>query len=129
MADIFVDPTSAALAKTLDGCATRDRVLAHNIANAETPGFTRADVSFEEAISAALSSSDNRPTAQLDALSRVEPTVQDDLQTPRRPDGNNVEMEREMAALAENSLQFDSTAQMLAMKLRVLRLAIREGRR
>ena len=129
MSDFFVDPTSAALAKTLDGSSARERVLADNIANAETPLYTRKDISFEHELSAALSTADANPDAQIAAIDRIQPQSHPDLTTPRRLDGNNVEIEHEMANMAENSLRFDSSAQLLAMRIRLLRMAIHEGRR
>ena len=129
MTDFFVDLTSAALAKTLDGTSTRQRVLANNIANAETPNYTRSDVTFEQELNASLASPRAQPEEQLAAVAQVEPSTHPDLSTPRRPDGNNVEVEREMATLADNALRFDTSAELLQMRFRMLRLAIREGRR
>jgi len=129
MTDFFVDPTSAALAKTLDGTAARQHVLADNIANAETPNYTRKDISFESELNAALTVADPPYDEQIAAIENIHPQPHTDLLTPRRLDGNNVEIEHEMATLADNNLRFDTSAQLLAMRIRLLRMAIHEGRR
>lgn len=129
MPDLFFDRTTAVLGKVLDGTASRQRVLAENIANADTPGYTRQDVTFEGALRDALTRPTPDPHKQVTAIEDVAIDTTADTASPRRVDGNNVNMEREMVAVAKNSLQYESSAQMLTMKLRVLKLAIHEGRR
>lgn len=46
MTDLFVNRTNAILAKVLDGAAERQKALADNIANVDTPGYTRKEVSL-----------------------------------------------------------------------------------
>ena len=42
--------TSAALSSALDGLSARQRAIANNIANVNTPGYTAERVSFEDAL-------------------------------------------------------------------------------
>jgi flagellar basal-body rod protein FlgB len=129
MADsLFHNTTDAVLAKVLDGAASRQRALADNIANADTPGYTRKDVSFEQELRLLISQEGTDVPSIRDAVDRVAIAVTDDTTSPRGIDGNNVVLEREMADLAKNSLQYETTAQLLSMKFRELRSAIREGR-
>ena len=50
--------TSAALASALDGLAARQRAIANNIANVNTPGYTAERVSFESALAASVAEHD-----------------------------------------------------------------------
>jgi len=127
--DLLADATTAALAKTLDGAAARHRAIAENLANVDTPGFQRSDVSFESELQSALQDAQaNSPTA-LDRIGRVRPRQLRDTASPARVDGNNVDIDREMAHLAQNTQQFEAAVRALATKLRMLRAAISEGRK
>jgi len=127
--DLLADATTAALAKTLDGAAARHRAIAENLANVDTPGFQRSDVSFESELQSALQDAQaNSPTA-LDRIQRVQPRSLRDTASPARVDGNNVDIDREMAHLAQNTQQFEAAVRALATKLRMLRAAISEGRK
>jgi flagellar basal-body rod protein FlgB len=125
--DMLSDVTVAALVKTLDCAAMRHRALANNIANAETPGFTRSDVEFQERLDAAVERA--RALGSPQPIEEVQPSLVVDRESPARADGNNVDIEREMAALTRNHLEYESAAQALALKLAMLRTAVNEGRR
>jgi flagellar basal-body rod protein FlgB len=127
--DLLADATTAALAKTLDGAATRHRAIAENIANVDTPGFQRADVSFETELQAALNDAQAHPRTALQRIRGVQPRLLRDTTSPARADGNNVDVDREMARVAQNALEFEAAARALAAKLRMLRTAVSEGRR
>jgi flagellar basal-body rod protein FlgB len=125
--DMLSDVSTAALVKTLDGAALRHRALANNVANAETPGFTRSDVAFHERLSSAVERA--RAAGSSEPVEGVEAQIVADQASPARADGNNVDIEREMAALAKNTLEYESATQTLAIKLAMIRSAINEGRR
>ncbi len=126
--DLFTDMTHAVLARVLDGTATRQRALADNIANADTPGYSRKEVRFEEELRLLISRGAPDVPSMREAAAEVDITTTDDVTSPRGLDGNNVVLEREMADVAINSLRYETTAQLMSMKLRELRTAIREGR-
>ena len=121
--DFLSDLTSAVLAKGLDCAGIRHRVIADNLANVETPGFTRSDVSFEGQLRSVLESNDE------DSVADIEPLVGQDLATPARPDGNNVSVDKEMAAMTKNNLQYEAIAQLMNLRGSMLRAAISEGKR
>ncbi len=123
------DPASVALAKAMSGAAKRQEALAQNIANVETPGYTRQEVPFEAALESALSSAEADPNAAAAHVDALEFGAAPDTSTPAGADGNNVNVEHEMSELAKNSLRFDASATVLALKIRQLRAAISEGRR
>ena len=125
--DMLSDVSIAALIKTLDGAALRHRALADNIANTETPGFTRSDVAFHERLRSAVERA--RAEGSAEPVEAVEAQIAADRNSPARADGNNVDIEREMAELAKNTLEYESAAHALAIKLAMIRTAINEGRR
>ena len=127
MADFFSDKTSMALHKSLDGAAFRHRVIADNIANVETPGFKRSNVVFEEKLKNALSSD----TLQMieSRIDGVEPEVEQDITSPSRPDGNNVSIDKEMADMTKNTMQYEAVVQLMNIRGAMIRTAITGGGR
>lgn len=119
----WMNPHILAMQKVLDGLALRQEVIANNLANVNTPGFKRAVVSFEQELQSALKHRDVR------SLYRVEPQITVQSQTSLRPDGNNVDIDMEMAELAANTLQYNAVARLLSGQFGLLRSAITEGRR
>jgi flagellar basal-body rod protein FlgB len=91
----------------------RQKVVAGNIANADTPGFRTQDVDFRSAFE-----------AQLQGLSPQSHEVSD---LPTRSDGNNVSLDREARLLAENALQFNLASSVAGAELRAVKMAIQEG--
>lgn len=106
------------LERALTLLSRRVQVLAHNLANANTPAFLRRDVPFYELMRATLKGLDLPVTPAVIDLS---PLV--------RADGNNTSPERELAALTETALLYRTTLQLAAKELDQLRSAITEGRR
>ena len=125
--DLLADRTSTVLAKSLDGLAERHRAIASNIANVETPGYKRVEVSFEAELRQALQ---ERGEAQAkSAAKRVQPRLSQDYLSPARADGNNVSIDQEATALIKNGLSYQVTTSLLNQKISALRQAITEGRR
>lgn len=116
----------------LDGTSLRNRVLADNIANEDTPRFKRSDVNFENVLQAALKTKDAGQIDLKRTSSRHLPGIGmpggdfviQDLSTTIRNDGNNVDIDREMVYLAENTLQYNAIARSLTSHLGMLRQAI-----
>lgn len=127
MGDFFTDLTTAVIAKSLDVAGLRHRVIADNIANAETPGFTRSEVSFCDKLKRALTAAD--ADTAIRRVEDVQPEVQADLSSPVRPDGNNVSIDKEMAELTKNSLEYETLVQLFNLKSGMVKAAITEGKR
>lgn len=107
------------LQRALGAAQLRQNVIAHNIANVNTPGFKRSHVEFEEALAKALEEG-------RDAKS-VQPAVIQETDTSLRPDGNNVDIEVENAEMAENQVYYSALARQLSDHFSRLRTAIRGG--
>ncbi len=125
--DFLSDTTAIVLGKTLDATAARQKSIANNIANVETPGYKRSYVSFEEELRSALSRKDRREIQK--ALSELVPVRRNDVFSPARPDGNNVNIDAEIADLAKTGLKHRAAAVLLEGKIAMLRTAITEGKR
>ena len=81
---MFDSVTFVAMNSALDGLSMRQRVIADNIANIQTPGFLAGRVSFEASLAAAVADGSGAVTA----------TVGRSLE-PTREDGNNVNLDTE----------------------------------
>jgi flagellar basal-body rod protein FlgB len=117
-----MDTTVEVLKKLLDVSAVRHEALAHNLANATTPGYRRQDVAFRDALTQAIGKNDAM------AVARVKPQIITDRNAPVDGQGNSVALHREMGALNENSLLYGLSAKILARKYATMRAAI-NGRR
>jgi len=119
----------------LNAVALRQQVTAHNIANVNTPRFRRQAVRFEEQLQrarrrAAVSGATTHPRhLPVGTQSIVAPRVVRETSTVMRNDGNNVDIEREMAVLAAAEIQYAALAQVVSARYRMLRSAISQGGR
>ena len=107
--------------KLLDATALRHEAIATNIANAETPGFRRLDVSadFAQQLKARLE------TGETSAMNDLRPQIVEDASARSvRPDGNSVEMEHELLAMNRNAVEFDYLSEVVSSNLKQLRVAI-----
>lgn len=137
VASLFKTPLITALEKTLDAATLRQRVIAHNLANLNTPGFKRLEVNFEENLARALGKDKKLPLVKTHPahltpelpLEKVAPEVERNEVTTARTDGNNVSLEAEMAKLLMNGVNYRLAGQLISGKLGSLRYVINEGRR
>ena len=90
----------------------RHRVLSQNLANVNTPGYHRMDVSFDEALQRHLSSDDTP----------LQATEQQGL--PERADGNNVDVDQELGQLNQNALIHQTATQLIVSQMSKLRRAM-----
>jgi flagellar basal-body rod protein FlgB len=119
----------------------RHQVVAHNLANVNVPGYKAAAVSFEEELRAALTPKSGPATLRGRSIdgrhlqiggepSRppVAPRVVLVAEGPMRQDGNNVDMESQMAQLAANQLWYQALTRSLTDEFSRLRTAIGGGK-
>jgi len=132
---ILSSPTENVLEKALAASALRHKVISNNIANVNTPEFKRSDVLFEDRLAEALNPSKVEParTHARHLAGRsgggFSPEIVTESNTSIRIDGNNVDIDAEMANLAKNNIYYDAVAKQLARYFSNLRSAISEGRR
>ena len=116
----------------------RQRLIASNIANADTPGYVARDFDFAQALRNAASSAGGAGADEgqlggpiaADAIadgfgaSRVEPALRYAAPSQTNLDRNTVDMDRERAAFAENSLKYESTLRFINSSVRTSLSAI-----
>lgn len=98
----------------MDLLSVRQKLVASNIANSDTPGYKTRDIDFQAEFQGALDSHTPRTT--------------DVLGLKTKNDGNNVSIDRESRLLSENALRFNLAAQLLKSQLKDIRSAIQEGK-
>lgn len=128
-------PGTAALKKSLDAQAMRQRAHAQNIANAETPGYQRMAVRFEEDLREALNSSagsllrsDSRHLGLGGAAGSIDELSPKPLREKPASDGpgvNGVNIDLEMAEMAETQLRYLASLELLKRRYQGLKTAIR----
>ena len=120
---LFATPAIQSLSLSMDEAALRQQAISSNIANVNTPGFQRMDVSssFENAYKSALNQLGTGQT--LDSLPQGSITTAS-AQGPARPDGNTVQLEQEMVGLAQNSAHYEFASTMLANNFHGMKAAI-----
>ncbi len=101
------------LAKELDAFAIRNKAIADNIANIETPNYKRVEVSFQSALSNAINESNNDVSLS-ENVEQVQPEIKIDPSAFLASGANNVSIEQEMANLAKNQLQFKLAARLMS---------------
>ena len=138
--DIFRNDIAVrSLGKALDGLSLRQQVIGNNLANVDTPNFKTSEVSFEQDLQAAMRRPEELQMVATDpghlggsssiSLDDVRAKAVPILDTQLRNDGSNVDVDREMARLAETQISFQAATQLLNDKLREYRLAIWEGKK
>jgi len=124
--------------KAMDACWIRNEVISQNIANVDTPGYKRKTVDFESQLSAAIDKKrkaganrrGNQTPALKSTISDVEIKItQDNSNLSYRLDGNNVDIDNEMASMAKNTIKYNVLTQSLNYSLGRIKNAISEGRR
>ena len=111
-------------------------MIADNIANVSTPNFKRSDVTFEYQLARALDSEkyDGIEAKRTDPrhfpfnmpmdYSEVSPTITVDYDTNYRNDKNNVDIDKEMAEEAKNTLRYQMFSQIVNAQYRDIRRMI-----
>jgi flagellar basal-body rod protein FlgB len=123
---------------TLDQRSKRSEVITSNIANSETPGFRAIGYDFEEQLQS-LANTEKRTSLKVtnplhlrNKFTSANGNFEADVFV--RPtesvgeDGNTVDVDTEMAQMAQNQILFRSAVEMINRKFGVLRYAINGGR-
>lgn len=123
--------------KALDAAWMRNEVIAQNIANVDTPGYKRSTVAFEEYLESSsqkngfkgnTTSSRHVPIGKNSDNARIRVT-RDNKNLSTRLDGNNVDIETEMASLAKNDIRYNALVQSINGSYKRIMSVINEGKR
>jgi flagellar basal-body rod protein FlgB len=110
----MLDRVATRLEQYMDLLSLRQKLVASNIANADTPGYKTKDIEFQAEFRGLI---DGGPPHATEVTG---------LKT--RNDGNNVSLDRESRLLAENALRFSTASTLLRSEIRAMRAAIQEGK-
>ena len=109
----MLDPVAGSLERYMDLLAARQKLVASNVANAETPGYRTVDIDFESEFRSLVAG--------------AQPRVVEVPGLEVNHDGNNVSLDREARLLAENGLRFNVAEAILKGQLQAVRQAITGG--
>jgi flagellar basal-body rod protein FlgB len=109
----MLDGLSQSLERYMDLLSARQKLVASNIANADTPGYRTKDLDFQSEFRSALRGGSPQPVEV--AGLKV------------RNDGNNVSLDREARLLAENGMRFNLASNLLRARLQAIRAALQPG--
>lgn len=118
--------TQSLIQKALDGTWQRQKAIAHNIANHETPGFKALSVDFEQALKTAVGRTTESDVSTI-ANARISVNVNRGLS--QRADGNSVDLDKENVNLARTQIQYQYLTRTLSDYYARMRYAISEGKR
>jgi flagellar basal-body rod protein FlgB len=108
--------TAAALSSALDGLALRQRTIANNIANVNTPNYHAKRVAFETALATSVRAGDG--SVQATTARSLEPT---------RLDGNNVNLDTETLSNIDTVLRYQFASRAVEGQFTSLRTAMRSN--
>jgi flagellar basal-body rod protein FlgB len=133
---LFSEQAFIVLQKSMDAGAMRQKVVANNVANINTPGFRKSRVEFEEELRSILESQSSRSATSNPkilspdqrALSSLEPKTVMAESVAVGGNANNVDIDEEMASLSKNNLYYNTLSQLVSFKFRMLKSVINNGR-
>jgi flagellar basal-body rod protein FlgB len=116
--------TDSYLRAAMSGLAARQRTIANNVANVDTPGFKASQVNFEDALKNAIGRRTSAGAVDQTSLNaNVSRATLSDA-TTSRADGNNVDIDREMELLGEANLNYSALTQVMSTRIGILRNVI-----
>ena len=95
----------------------RQQMIVGNMANVDTPGYHTKDLDFQSALQDVLNS----------GSAKMEPASLEVEGLPERPDGNNVNVDREGLLLSQTQLQYQMGVQLIKEEFHRLLTAIKDG--
>ena len=96
----------------------RQQLIASNIANIDTPGYHSREINFQAAMQQAMNEGGE---VQLQSVSNEVQGL------PERPDGNDVNIDRESLLLSQTQLQYQMGVQLIKSEFHRLLSAIKDG--
>ena len=112
------DSVSQVLATALDGVSLRQRVIADNIANVDTPGFRATSVDFETQLQAAIDDGSFGDGSTTSTGASTTPT-----DTPVGANGNNVDLRKETMAAIQSQFQYQMLTRAVSDRFNLVKTA------
>lgn len=111
----------------LDAASLRHQAIAHNIANANSPGFAPVRVSFEDQMGAARAALRAGAPVEHAMLAGVQPLLS--RGAPAGDADRTALLDVEVADMAQNTVQYEALLKALGKHMAILGAAINEGKR
>jgi flagellar basal-body rod protein FlgB len=108
----MLDRVAGQLERYMDLLSARQKLVATNLANVDTPGYHTRDLDFQ---------------GEFQSAAGLTPEVVQVTGLPAKNDGNNVNLDRESRLLAENALRFQVASSLMRTQIRTLESAINGG--
>jgi flagellar basal-body rod protein FlgB len=108
----MLDRLGGQLERYMDLLSARQKLVASNIANADTPGYHAKDIDFDAEFTSAMGGA---------------PQVVEVAGLTVKNDGNNVSLDRESRLLSENAMRFQVATGILRSQIAIVRSAIDGG--
>jgi len=131
--DSIFDRTISGLTKAMDLSWKRNETIAANVANAETPQYRALELNFGAELENAFQTTrveglQRTDSRHLDITSKDQSHLTVDNSGATKADGNNVDIDIQMASLASNGSDYANAAQLIRRQIGLVRTAIRDGR-
>jgi len=131
---LFSDPLPLLMKKSLDFNSARHLLISSNISNMDTPGYRAHDLDFKEQLRQAVGQNGSLNLKSTHAthfgpsalsLENLAP-VPFETNGEEKSNGNNVNIDEEMARLAENQIRYSAVMQMMTKRNSILGSAVSE---
>ena len=86
-------------------------------------------MNFKSELAEVFNNTNLNNTELLERLEKTGPDITTQTNTSLRNDGNNVDIDREMSTLAQNSMEYEYYISMLAKRLSIIKTVVNEGRK
>lgn len=104
--------------KMLELSQENQRVIANNIANADTPGYTKFKIDYQKKLADILQN------GNVDDVNNFKAKLENDKTNPARADGNNVQLGQEMTDMMQNSVLYSLLTKAFTTKMGIIKSAI-----
>jgi len=122
--------------KLLDVKLKRHELISNNLANVDTPGYKRMDISFEEILmndlnkrTIPLTTTNDKHIEIKKQLEDIKPKIYRQEDRSFRNDENNVDIDKEMVEMIKNNFSYNIISDQIQTNLKILQTAISEGRK
>ncbi len=115
------DKNVVLLSKLLDLTTAKNKVIANNIANTNTPGFKKFEVSFQKELKKAVESKN------INKVKNIQESITMSKDKSTRKDGNNVDLDKELVTFYQMSDRHNVYLEILSKKFKGMIAAI-QGR-
>ncbi|GAK02063.1 flagellar basal-body rod protein FlgB [Geomicrobium sp. JCM 19037] len=126
----LISNTMLSLERGLNASSMQQQAISNNIANIDTPNYKARRVDFQSALTDAQAKLDAYRTDERHvpfSSGGREPLMKRDTDTAFNHNGNNVDLDHEMAMMANNQIYYNAVAERLNGQFSSLKTAIRGG--